>query len=773
MFAWGDNVSMVNDLPVLSTTYVSAPTTLSHCPASEAPVGPLPDDQDFIYLGYLLQNDKDVEDFSVWYREESAKAERGEIAFAEDAKRTGEGILPLLRLREGIERFTITDINNPAASALAQSQIPTMIEWPRHRGGDDPAGRTRGGNVLYMDGHVEYVEYPGKWPMTEKTIATLAELAGRIGESSGVTPDVLATLEFNEKLAARLTELEAELDRLNLEIKMEQTSLKMNHPVLKSLMAKRDVLQEAVAQKQQELEGPPKEGKNFMEGIVLGIGNAVNDQYRADCQNHMKHLGLAFKMFSSDSDRNVFPPLSEENGTLMFGWGGDSRANSNGALLSAEYIAGVEEVSRCPLSTLPPSDAPGDQDYVYLGYLVKGDQSVRAFANAYRERVRLGGENLFEADLNFGDAPVYRLREGIERVFIPNGSNTESDAWTQAKLPVLIEWPDRHETSSDRQGGNVLFMDGHVEFMVYPGKWPMTEETIGILAELAGREPVELTHTGGMSVEELRNIASASKVPERSLQAQTGRREIVLQRGNAPGGRAVDRAATAPVFHMDSLDTNAPCETRLKYLGLALKVFAKENPKEVWPPLSREAGNMMFLWGGESDMVDGQEVLSTGFSPTIPTTVVCQVSGRGVDAPPDDTDFLYLGYLMRDEGDLRRFAEAYAGWAAAGADKYNWFADDKPSSPDEGIVRIREGVERYFITDINNPAAGALAQSQIPVLIEWPDRHVASGTMGGNVLFMDGHVEFMAYPGKFPMTEEAMDILCKLAGREAIVMGGR
>jgi len=33
-------------------------------------------------------------------------------------------------------------------------------------------------------------------------------------------------------------------------------------------------------------------------------------------------------------------------------------------------------------------------------------------------------------------------------------------------------------------GGNVLFMDGHVEFMRYPGKWPMTEETVEILESL-------------------------------------------------------------------------------------------------------------------------------------------------------------------------------------------------------------------------------------------------------------------------------------------------
>lgn len=452
----------------------------------------------------------------------------------------------------------------------------------------------------------------------------------------------------------------------------------------------------------------------------------------------------------------------------MFGWGGDNRAHSNGALLSAEYIAGVEQVSRCPLSPLPASDTPGDQDYVYLGYLVKGDESVEAFAEAYRERVLLGGEGLFEEDLSFSKQPVYRLRQGIERIFFPNGSSPESDAWSQAQLPVLIEWPDRHETTSDRQGGNVLFMDGHVEFMVYPGKWPMTEETMGILAELAGRDPVELTHTGGMSVEELRKVASASNAVEATPPAPTGRRG-----GGMRLGRSVAATpAAAPTFDMGNLGPDAPCGTRLKYLGLALKVFANESPGGVWPPMSRDLANMMFLWGGESDTVDGQNVLSTGFSPTIPTTVVCRDSGRAISAP-DDTDFVYLGYVMRDEGDLRRFAEAYEAWAAAGADKNAWFTDDKPASPDKGIIRIREGVERFLITDINNPAASAMAQSNIPVVIEWPDHHVDSGTMGGNVLFMDGHVEFMAYPGDFPMTEEAMEILCKLAGRDAIVVEGR
>jgi prepilin-type N-terminal cleavage/methylation domain-containing protein/prepilin-type processing-associated H-X9-DG protein len=74
----------------------------------------------------------------------------------------------LLRLREGVERFMITDINNAAASARGQSNIyvymdtfSTKIEDFNHIPG--------GSNVLYMDGHVEFLKYSvsGKAPLND------------------------------------------------------------------------------------------------------------------------------------------------------------------------------------------------------------------------------------------------------------------------------------------------------------------------------------------------------------------------------------------------------------------------------------------------------------------------------------------------------------------------------------------------------------------------------------------------------------------------------
>jgi prepilin-type N-terminal cleavage/methylation domain-containing protein/prepilin-type processing-associated H-X9-DG protein len=73
----------------------------------------------------------------------------------------GEGTT-VYRLREGIERFLITDINNPAASARAQSAIPIMIDIFGTAAAVPFFNHVPGGcNCLYLDGHVAFIRYPG------------------------------------------------------------------------------------------------------------------------------------------------------------------------------------------------------------------------------------------------------------------------------------------------------------------------------------------------------------------------------------------------------------------------------------------------------------------------------------------------------------------------------------------------------------------------------------------------------------------------------------
>ena len=75
------------------------------------------------------------------------------------------------------------------------------------------------------------------------------------------------------------------------------------------------------------------------------------------------------------------------------------------------------------------------------------------------------------------------------------------------------------------------------------------------------------------------------------------------------------------------------------------------------------------------------------------------------------------------------------------------------------IYRLRQGVERFLITDINNPGASAAAQSNVPVMWDIVSASVSGNAQfnhvpgGANVLYMDGHVRFLRYPTEFPASE--------------------
>ncbi|MCC6490333.1 MAG: prepilin-type N-terminal cleavage/methylation domain-containing protein [Candidatus Hydrogenedentes bacterium] len=70
----------------------------------------------------------------------------------------------VLKIKEGIERFLITDINNPAGSAQAQSTV--FVMWDRLSTTPSDFNHVPGGaNILYMDGHAEFVKFPGKIPV--------------------------------------------------------------------------------------------------------------------------------------------------------------------------------------------------------------------------------------------------------------------------------------------------------------------------------------------------------------------------------------------------------------------------------------------------------------------------------------------------------------------------------------------------------------------------------------------------------------------------------
>lgn len=76
------------------------------------------------------------------------------------------------------------------------------------------------------------------------------------------------------------------------------------------------------------------------------------------------------------------------------------------------------------------------------------------------------------------------------------------------------------------------------------------------------------------------------------------------------------------------------------------------------------------------------------------------------------------------------------------------------NSGTDTFYRLREGIERFMITDINNPGASAKGQSELPVSWDWVTSEVVNMNHipgGSNVLYLDGHVSFGKYDEEFPL----------------------
>ena len=249
----------------------------------------------------------------------------------------------------------------------------------------------------------------------------------------------------------------------------------------------------------------------------------------------------------------------------------------------------------------------------------------------------------------------------------------------------------------------------------------------------------------------------------------------------------------------------AACANNLKQLGLVFKMYANETRGELFPPLRRFECNAAGENFGPHDRIrvhpageaiypeyltdinvlacpsdtDGQAVAhrwrldSDPSGPVLP----CRISNLSYDyvawaltkdvmvGPAGDenseifvqgeTDpITAMGALNPDfVAGMMELADGIATeWAVDGNDSV---FDRDISHGTTTAYRLREGIERFMITDINNPAAGAMAQSEIWVMadeVTFLTQNFNHIPGGGNVLFMDGHVEFIRYPGETPVS---------------------
>lgn len=220
----------------------------------------------------------------------------------------------------------------------------------------------------------------------------------------------------------------------------------------------------------------------------------------------------------------------------------------------------------------------------------------------------------------------------------------------------------------------------------------------------------------------------------------------------------------------------ASCQNNLKQMGLVFKMYANESSGESFPPqfpgyypanpLESPVAAHTFFWGPTvyPEYITDYSIIFCPSDPdagTIKSTLKQLADLQFEELPQQlrDYSYMYMGWATRTDDD-------WGTWKSASKEVRNSdkllptsFVTSDINYEDKRLYRLREGVEHFLLTDINNPGASASSQSTLAVLWDIISTTPGSGNQfnhvpgGMNILYMDGHAAFMRYPDRYPCTK--------------------
>ena len=203
--------------------------------------------------------------------------------------------------------------------------------------------------------------------------------------------------------------------------------------------------------------------------LLPALSRSRESSRRASCQNNLKQLGIVMKMYANESKGEVYPPMSPIAENWMFDLGRvyPEYLTDLNVLMCPSSPFGVQEPfvlrdnAEHPGATLgmPHPDCVSSLFYVYTNHTILSDEQAVAVFGAYHE-VPIEVFNSIDLPLNM---PVWE-----DSNWEPGGG----PPWMgggQASIPVMWDRVPlvQEDFSHIPGGGNVLHMDGHVEFVKF------------------------------------------------------------------------------------------------------------------------------------------------------------------------------------------------------------------------------------------------------------------------------------------------------------------